>query len=58
MNPIVKGKGSAIFLHVERRKDSATAGCIAISEDRMKQIIEWLDPMMQPHIYISKNDIR
>lgn len=58
MNPIVKGKGSAIFIHVERKENSATAGCITISEDRIKKLIEWLDPTKQPHIYISKNDIR
>lgn len=57
INPTIKGKGSAIFLHVERRKNSATAGCIAISEDEIKRLLEWLDPAMQPHIFISRNNI-
>ena len=53
INPTIKGKGSAIFIHVERRENSATAGCIAISEEAIKKLLEWLDPAMHPHIYIS-----
>jgi len=53
-SPIVKGKGSAIFLHVERSTNHKTAGCISMPEKDIKALIEWLDPKMNPYIYISK----
>lgn len=37
------GKGSCIFLHCKGSKDS-TAGCIAVSESVMKNIIKWARP--------------
>lgn len=54
VNPIVKGKGSAIFIHVNRSENSNTAGCISISEDKIIELLEWLNPTMNPYIYISK----
>ena len=38
-NPIKKGKGSAIFLHVAKRDYSPTLGCIALSKDKLKILI-------------------
>jgi len=35
-NPIIKGKGSAIFLHIAKSKYQATKGCIAISKNNIK----------------------
>ncbi len=40
-NPPVAGKGSAIFLHVEKNKP--TAGCVAVSKENMVRILNWLD---------------
>ena len=54
MQPIVKGKGGAIFIHIERQKDSHTAGCISMPEADLVKIIRWLSPENNPHIYISK----
>lgn len=48
------GKGSAIFIHVERYKNHGTAGCISMSEGDIIDIIKWLDPQKHPHICISK----
>ncbi|MDR1826423.1 MAG: gamma-glutamyl-gamma-aminobutyrate hydrolase family protein [Rickettsiales bacterium] len=49
-----RGFGSAIFMHVG---DRPTAGCVAVSEDAMREILEWLDPKFSPHIkIISPND--
>ena len=54
-NPTIKGKGSAIYMHVARTANHRTAGCISFSEEKVKALIQWLDPEMNPHIYISEN---
>lgn len=52
-NPIIKGKGSAIFFHLGIKKPFFTAGCVAIDEDTMKSIIHWLDPKKNPSIIMG-----
>lgn len=44
-----KGAGSAFFLHVG---SSATAGCVAIPESAMLNIVKWLDKSKSPQILI------
>lgn len=53
-DPIVKGKGSAIFIHIERAENHRTAGCISIPEERIVELIQWLNPDKKPYIYICK----
>lgn len=48
-NPIVKGEGSAFFMHVS---DHPTQGCVAVSEDAMKSTLKWLKKENNPHILI------
>ncbi len=55
INPVIKGKGSAIFLHLRESDDETTAGCIAISEPDMLQILKWLDPEASPMIVMGFN---
>lgn len=43
--------GGGIFLHVTNEK--ATAGCIAIPQDTMRQVLRWLDPDRKPVIVIG-----
>ncbi len=43
LNPIIKGKGSAIFLHVARDDYSPTQGCVAIKKDDLIQVALNLD---------------
>ena len=38
MNPIIKNKGSAIFIHVAKRNYSPTKGCIAIKKNDIKKL--------------------
>jgi len=52
MHPIVKGKGSAIFLHVWKQR-GATAGCVAMSEEMVLRILGWLDPAKKPLIIMG-----
>ena len=35
-NPVIKNKGSAIFLHLKNDKNKTTAGCIALSKKDFK----------------------
>lgn len=52
-NPVVAYKGSAIFLHIWRNKDAVTAGCIAVPENRLHQLLLWLDAGKNPVIMIE-----
>ena len=52
-NPIVTGKGSAIFIHVQPEDNRGTAGCISLSETNIVRLLKWLNPSLEPHIYVS-----
>ena len=39
-NPIIAGKGSAIFIHIADKKYSKTLGCVAISKKDMREVIK------------------
>lgn len=54
IDPIIKGKGSAIFMHVQPETNRRTIGCISMPEKTIIHLIEWLDPAKNPHIYISQ----
>src|SRR2546421_6487880 len=43
-DPVVAGRGSAIFLHVARPDFSPTAGCIAIARDALAALLGLLGP--------------
>lgn len=49
--PADTSRGGGIFLHVSN--GSNTAGCIAITEQRMTEIMQWLDPARRPVIVIG-----
>ncbi|GAB6257223.1 L,D-transpeptidase family protein [Peribacillus sp. N1] len=55
-NPIIKGKGSAIFLHVWRGDTKPTAGCTATAEKNVLNLLKWMDPVQKPHIGMGTND--
>lgn len=42
MNPIIKNKGSAIFVHVAKNKFKKTKGCIAIKKNHLLKILREL----------------
>lgn len=48
MSPVVKGRGSAIFLHVWENPESSTAGCTAMSRANIQALLRWLDPRRNP----------
>jgi L,D-peptidoglycan transpeptidase YkuD (ErfK/YbiS/YcfS/YnhG family) len=52
-DPVIKGHGSAIFLHIWAGPKLTTAGCVAVSEDNLLRILNWLDPAAKPAILIN-----
>ena len=42
MKPVIKNKGSAIFIHVAKKNYKKTAGCIALKKNHLLKIIEEL----------------
>ena len=49
-NPIRKGKGSAIFIHIAKRNYKSTEGCIAMSKNDLKKIIKKINKKTVVHI--------
>ena len=48
-NPIVRGAGSAFFMHVN---DHPTQGCVGVPENTMVEVLKWLNRQDDPHILI------
>lgn len=42
MNPIKKDKGSAIFIHVAKRKFGPTKGCVALEKKELRKLLKTL----------------
>ena len=40
MNPIKKNKGSAIFIHIAKKNNKKTEGCVAISKAKLLKILK------------------
>jgi L,D-peptidoglycan transpeptidase YkuD (ErfK/YbiS/YcfS/YnhG family) len=51
MNPVVKQKGSAIFLHIAKKNYLGTKGCIAISKKDMTLLINKINSKTKIKIY-------
>lgn len=52
-HPIIPGAGSAIFMHVWRRYNSPTSGCVALNQRYLRKILHWLDKQYQPVIILE-----
>jgi L,D-peptidoglycan transpeptidase YkuD (ErfK/YbiS/YcfS/YnhG family) len=51
MHPVVPGRGSGIFLHVQIGK--ATSGCISLHRAALVHVLRWLDPGARSQIAIG-----
>ena len=49
-NPTIKGKGSAIFLHLANKNYKATKGCVAISKKDFLKILPMIKKKTKIHI--------
>ena len=49
------GLGSAIFLHVST--GGSTAGCVALPQGQLLEVLRWLDPAQQPRIVMGPRGV-
>jgi L,D-peptidoglycan transpeptidase YkuD (ErfK/YbiS/YcfS/YnhG family) len=40
INPVIKNKGSAIFMHITKKNYSPTAGCVALKKNDLIKLLE------------------
>ena len=55
MHPVIPGAGSAIFMHVWRKYNSPTSGCVAFNQRNLRKILHWLNRQYQPVIILEKD---
>ena len=55
--PVVKGRGSCIFLHVWKDAETGTAGCTAMERRNVERIVAWLDPAKNPYLVQLPRDV-
>jgi L,D-peptidoglycan transpeptidase YkuD (ErfK/YbiS/YcfS/YnhG family) len=51
MTPVVPGRGSGIFLHVQT--GSPTNGCVSLPRAQLLRVLRWLSPSASPRIVIG-----
>ena len=51
LNPVIKNKGSAIFIHIAKRKYQPTNGCIALTKKNIKLISSKIDKKTKLKVY-------
>ena len=54
--PVIPGKGSAIFVHCWQAPGVPTAGCVALAQRIYFSLIAWLTPEKQPVIILEAAD--
>jgi L,D-peptidoglycan transpeptidase YkuD (ErfK/YbiS/YcfS/YnhG family) len=47
-HPVVKGKGSCIFLHIWENERTGTAGCTAMEEKNLIRLLRWIQAEKVP----------
>lgn len=56
--PVVKGMGSAIFLHLSMGEDpNSGAGCVIIRQKDMEWLLKWMTPEFNPSILMGNGKI-
>jgi L,D-peptidoglycan transpeptidase YkuD (ErfK/YbiS/YcfS/YnhG family) len=52
-SPTVKGRGSAIFLHIWKGPGVGSAGCVTTEEEHVERILAWMEPEAEPVMAIG-----
>jgi L,D-peptidoglycan transpeptidase YkuD (ErfK/YbiS/YcfS/YnhG family) len=55
-DPVVRGAGSAIFIHVRFDEGVSTLGCVALSREDILRVLAWLDPAASPVVLLGTHD--
>lgn len=55
MHPVIKGMGSAIFLHLSEshQQVNPSSGCVVITEPDMDRLLKWMEPELKPSIIMG-----
>lgn len=56
VNPIVPGRGSAIFLHIWSGPQSPSAGCVTTSREQVVRTLRWMRPDAEPAMAIGTRE--
>jgi len=55
---VVKGNGSAIFLHLSEGKTiNSSSGCVVLLQKDMEQLLRWMKPELKPSILMGTEKI-
>jgi L,D-peptidoglycan transpeptidase YkuD (ErfK/YbiS/YcfS/YnhG family) len=58
MHPVVKGNGSAIFLHLsEGETINSSAGCVVLKQKDMELLLRWMNPELKPSIIMGNEKV-
>ena len=55
--PVMRGRGSCIFLHVWKDANTGTAGCTAMERRNLERLVAWLQPAKNPYLIQMPSDI-
>lgn len=54
MHPIVKGMGSAIFMHLSMGDSpNPSSGCVVITPENMEKLLKWMKPEAKPSVLMG-----
>ena len=58
IHPVVKGLGSAIFVHLsEGEKPNPSAGCVVLTQKDMEGLLKWMKPESKPSILMGNEKV-
>lgn len=57
-NPVIKGHGSAIFLHLsEYETINSSSGCVVLLRKDMEKLLKWMNPESKPSILMGTEKV-
>lgn len=57
-HPVVKGMGSAIFIHLsEGENPNPSAGCVVVTQRDMEELLKWMTPESKPSILMGNEKV-
>lgn len=58
MHPVVKGLGSAIFLHLSQGElPNPSSGCVVVTPKDMEWLLHWMNPKLNPSILMGNEKV-